>query len=695
MDVIPQKFEHTVPVPGLVDMAVPAFEEVGVKSDKRDAFWYRRTFTLNSDVTEMALLKVHKAKFGTQVYLNGQLVGDHLFCFTPGYFDVKKHLKPTGEENELVVRVGAFHDAIPQSVHYGFDFEKRRYFPGIYDSVELILAGAPYIKNVQIVPEIGTETALAGLTTSGCRARIVADVHNLGKEKAIDIKYLVREKKSGKVVAKGNVSEPAFENTYDKKMRPIEVVYDVVPFDFDVPIKDCRLWSPEDPFLYELELTTAGDGIRETFGMRSFSLDHRTGRAMLNGKPYYLRGSNVCIFRFFGDDERGDKPWREDWVRRFHQQVRAMNWEALRYCIGFPPEFWYDIADEEGVLIQDEYPIWAGSRGQRWPAECKPENTAEEYREWMRERWNHPCVVIWDAQNESSTPYSGLAIDMVRNLDLSNRPWDNGFALPRHPGDSYEAHPYLFSGYRKIWGKSGLLSDVLTRPIFPHYGPRDKSPEARAGTAVKNKNAIILNEYGWLWINRDGSPTTLTDKVFDRCFGEGLSVKERRYHVARWLAALTEYWRCHRKCAGILHFCALTYSRPTAPGGQTCDHWIDVEKLNYEPQFKEFVSDAFAPVGLMVNYWNSRVKGGVDEKVEVYVINDLDDAWKGKVSFRVEKDGKVLSEDSKSCSVDAYGREMLSFDLNIPAEPEKYKVIAELKGAKGQTITSFRDIEVR
>ncbi len=44
MDSVPNSFEHTVPVPGLVDMAKPLFAEVGRKSEKRQAFWYRRTF---------------------------------------------------------------------------------------------------------------------------------------------------------------------------------------------------------------------------------------------------------------------------------------------------------------------------------------------------------------------------------------------------------------------------------------------------------------------------------------------------------------------------------------------------------------------------------------------------------------------------------------------------------------------------
>jgi len=83
MDSIPKTFEHKVPVPGLVDMAEPPFADVGKKSDKREAFWYHRTFTVKGTIPEVALLKIHKAKYGTRVFLNGKLIGDHLPCFTP------------------------------------------------------------------------------------------------------------------------------------------------------------------------------------------------------------------------------------------------------------------------------------------------------------------------------------------------------------------------------------------------------------------------------------------------------------------------------------------------------------------------------------------------------------------------------------------------------------------------------------
>jgi hypothetical protein len=64
--------------------------------------------------------------------------------------------------------------------------------------------------------------------------------------------------------------------------------------------------------------------------MRSFRFDPGTGRAVLNGKPYFMRGTNVCIDRFFEDEQRADRPWRADWARRLHQRFKSMNWNSIR-----------------------------------------------------------------------------------------------------------------------------------------------------------------------------------------------------------------------------------------------------------------------------------------------------------------------------------------------------------------------------
>ena len=52
-------------------------------------------------------------------------------------------------------------------------------------------------------------------------------------------------------------------------------------------------WTPEDPFLYRLEVDSGTDSCATRFGMRTFGFDPVTNRALLNGKPYFLRGATM------------------------------------------------------------------------------------------------------------------------------------------------------------------------------------------------------------------------------------------------------------------------------------------------------------------------------------------------------------------------------------------------------------------
>jgi beta-galactosidase len=662
MDSPPAGFTHKVPVPGLVDMAEPAFAEVGKKSDKRQAFWYRRTFTVKVEIPEVAILKIHKARYGTKVFLNGQVVGEHLPCFTPALMDVKKFFKGAGRENELVIRLGADRESLPEGQPTGWDFEKYKYIPGIYDSVELILSGAPHIANVQTVPDIDKS-----------KVRVVVEMDNVAGADKIEIRYKLSGARTAKPVRSG-VAE-ATSCSGDEK----------VTVDFEVPVPDCRLWTPDDPFLYELELRTAGDCKLVRFGMRSFRFDPETKRAMLNGKPCFMRGTNVCIYRFFEDDARGDKPWRKEWVRKLHRKFKSMHWNSIRYCIGFPPELWYEIADEEGFLIQDEFPIWLLDKA---PENPRAEKIIPEYIEWMRERWNHACVVLWDGQNESVTPETGKAISAVRHLDLSGRPWDNGWAEPQSPADCVEAHPYLFI---KAW------QDQMP---FRFRDIANTSPVPSLRAAQKKLDApIVINEYGWLWLNRDGTPTTISRKIYESLglWPDG-TAEDRRLLYARYLAGLTEFWRCHRECAGVLHFCGLGYSRPGFEdrpiGGATSDHFINIEKLVFEPNFEKYVRDAFCPVGLMLDLWDEEISPGAERQVKVFVISDLYRNWKGTVDLQIVRGKQVVGKQSKPCTVESLGREILAFEQKFPTEAGDYRLVAQLAGDDGKPVRSIRDFKV-
>jgi hypothetical protein len=651
-DSAPKEYTRRVPVPGLIDMALPAFADVGVESGRREAFWYRRTFRLDGPPPAAATLKIHKAMFGTRVILNGTALGEHLPSFTPGYFDARAALRPG--ENEILVRVGASTSTLPASLPTGADNEKKIYIPGIYDSVELILSGTPSIESVQAAPEIAAKSV-----------RVQAVLRNAGAETKASVRFTVREAKSGKVVGEARLESELAAGAD----RTVEV---------RVPIADPRLWSPESPFLYRLTVDSGSDRLVTPFGMREFRFDPATGRAMLNGKPYFMRGSNICIFRFMEDPAHGDLPWSDAWVRRLLRRFKDMHWNSLRYCIGFPPESWYRIADEEGILIQDEFPVWYGGTGwSSYPPGLKSGELAAEYAEWMRERWNHPSVVIWDAQNETATDETGAAIARVRGLDLSDRPWDNGYGAPQAPGDPIESHPYHFqdSGFKlaRIAGESGDPEPV----------------EAQVEAAKRHRHPIIVNEYGWLWLNRDGTPTTLTRDLYKNLLGPASTTAQRRKLYARYLAAETEFWRSHRACAAILHFCGLGYSRPD---GQTSDHWLDVKKLTWEPEFYKYVRDAFAPVGLMIDAWAEKYPSGPAE-FPVVVVNDLDAAWKGPVRFRLLRDGKTLEEKTRACEVAGLGSLKLTFAVDLPKGPGRYQVEAALLEPGAAPVRSLRDFE--
>jgi beta-galactosidase len=663
-DTAPARFDRTVPVPGLVDMALPAFEEVGRPSPRREAFWYRRTFSVQGAVPEVALLKLHKARYGSKVILNGQLLGEHLPSFTAAYFDLRPHLQGEGRDNELIIRVGAHRESLPLGMPTGWDFEKYLYLPGIYDSVKVILAAAPYIVNVQTVPDLETGSV-----------RVVAEIEAGPQGGPVIVHGEVREARSKRRAgeSRGSVTLEAGQKR--------EV-------DFVIPVNNCRWWSPEDPFLYELTVRTESDAASTRFGMRTFHFEAGNPYALLNGKRYFLRGSNVTVYRFFEDAERGDNPWREEWVRRLHRQVKSMHWNSLRYCIGFPPDFWYDIADELGILIQDEFPIWTLGDD---PEKLEVEKIVPEYTAWMRERWNHPSVVIWDAQNESIVPVTGQALEKVRALDLSNRPWENGWAEPQRETDCVEAHPYLMIGlYNPEWGSYKVkgLAGMAEVSGVPHLNEAQR----------RLKVPIIINEYAWLWLTRDGEPTTLTGPVYETLLGPDATADQRRRLYARYLAAKTEFWRAHRECAGILHFCVLGYSRPgdkpRPEGGATSDHWVDVERLVFEPHFERYVRDAFAPVGVMLDFWSEELSAGDNPgPVRVYVINDLEREWKGRLRLRLMQGKRTVAQQNRRGAVAGYGREILTFQPTWPTQPGHYMLVAEIE-AGGSTVRSERQFTV-
>lgn len=675
---IPTVWNHKAPVPGLAHSAVPAFPHVdefsskmfipnlirhgmqpgsgttfpaGISHQDRNWFWYRRTFSV-PDPRRVAILRINKAQFGASVWLNGVHIGEHLPCFSAAVFDVTRAIRKG--ENELIIRVGAHPGVLPVTVSGGTDFEKIRWTPGIYDGVSLALSDNPVIETIQVAPKISDSSILVQTT-----------IKNFGSSPvSFDLKQRVHAWKENATAA---TSKPEHLTLAagDRK-----VVLQTIR------IAAARLWTPESPNLYVLDTSTGGDSQSTRFGMREFRFDTATRRAYLNGHVYFMRGSNITLHRFFEDPLSGTLPWDETWVRKLLVDIpHEMHWNSFRFCIGPVPDKWLDIADEAGLLIQNEYFVWTGNAwdGAENQVHFNSDEMIQEYKEWMRDNWNHPSVAIWDANNETWDPAFGeKIIPAVRGLDLSNRAWENSYNPPQGADDPVEDHPYEF----QIMADGGEHFHMTALE-----NPGGLSPGAPTG------HAAILNEYGWLWLNRDGTPTELTKKLYPALLGNDSTAEQRLELNAYLLGGITEYWRTYRNYAGILHFVYLTSSES---GGYTSDHFKDVQQLQLNSAFRDYMSNAFAPVGVYLSFWQPTVQSGAVHDLRIMLVNDEDHEVNGSLTLDLENaQGQQVKQQTVQFTLAPLGQDTIYQSFGFPDATGDFMLQAVIRHSEdGRDITT-------
>ncbi len=687
---IPSTYSHKAPVPGLAHSATPGFPDVdlfdsrevianriprgempadaldhlatpaGNPHQNRNYFWYRTAFHAPAQRAH-AELRIDKAQFGAAVWLNGKKLGEHLPCFSAAIFDASNSIHWSGR-NELIVRVGAHPGVLPANVNAGTDFEKNRWTPGIYDDVSVVLSDNPAVETIQVAPRV-----------SPAEIVVQTKLKNYGNHPAqFDLRQRVHPWRETGTVAQASehlTLAAGEERAVTQAIR----------------LPNAKLWSPEQPNLYMLETATGGDSSSTRFGMREFRFDTATRRAYLNGKPYYMRGSNITLHRFFEDPESGTLPWNEQWTRKLLVDIpKKMGWNSFRFCIGPVPEKWLDIADEAGLLIQNEYFVWIGRpswHARRYTKTFDADEMIGEYSEWMRDNWNHPSVAIWDANNESWYPdFKAKIIPAVRPLDLSHRPWENSYNAPDGPDDPVEDHPYEFQSQ----------SNNFTMEDLEKRGGGERST-----ATIPTGHAMILNEYGWLWLNRDGSPTELTKELYPKLLGPNATADQRLDTNAYDLAGISEFWRAYRKYAGILHFVYLTGCDSK---GFTCDNFLDPRTLKLNPYFEKYMSNAFQPLGVYVNFFHPKLETHSTQTFEVMMVNDKDEPVSGDLTLALQNAaGKTLARQTKPFSLRDLGAETYVIDFPVPAGSGKAWLTATAKATHGYArapVISRRHVEL-
>jgi hypothetical protein len=158
------------------------------------------------------------------------------------------------------------------------------------------------------------------------------------------------------------------------------------------------------------------------------------------------------------------------------------------------------------------------------------------------------------------------------------------------------------------------------------------------------------------------------------------------------IAAMTEFWRCGRECAGVLHFVGLAADyEDRIP--MTCDNFVDIKRLELDTYFKRYVRDAFSPVGLMLDWWDEYAPAGEPVRLDVAVINDTYRNWSGEIAVKIVRYKEVFSEESQSLTAPSLGKVNSQFDLRWPQNSGRYKIVASLQ-FEGETIESVRLITV-
>ena len=235
-----------------------------------------------------------------------------------------------------------------------------------------------------------------------------------------------------------------------------------------------------------------------------------------------------------------------------------------------------------------------------------------------------------------------------------------------------EDHPYEFQAM-SVKGGPAFSMTTFERP-------NGKAPGAPSG------HALILNEYGWTWLNRDGSPTELTKDLYPRLLPAGATADDRLALNAYLLAGITEFWRAYRQYAAVLHF---VYLMSSDPAGYTADHFRDVEKLELDPHFRDYMSQAFAPLGVYLSFWQPELAPG-KRTFRVMLVNDEYEEASGTLTISLAEKAA-----QKPFTVGALGQTTSNIDLDVPETPGDFLLQAKADAGKGQPTISRRKVAIK
>lgn len=297
-------------------------------------------------------LKFDGITYNAKVFLNGELLGEML-PYSEYTFDIKDKVKPSG--NEIRVELEDIDAAFGPVAGW-------ENFGGIIRDVYLLYSANERITDAFFYSELQNDyrDAVCHIDIKG--------------EKLSDCTYEISLSQNGSCVIKE-------ETNAENKI-------------FDFFLKDAKLWSPETPNLYKMQIKLIKnakilDIYTHNVGIREIKCDRH--RFLINGKHLFLRG--VCKHEMVGSSGHCVSP---SLIKRDMEDIKSLGCNFVR-LVHYPhSKITLDIADELGLMVSEEPGLWWSDTSDKRIAEGSIEVLR---RTIMRDR-NHPSVAFWLSFNE-------------------------------------------------------------------------------------------------------------------------------------------------------------------------------------------------------------------------------------------------------------------------------------------------------
>jgi hypothetical protein len=431
------------------------WEQIGVRKDLSGPAWYRTSFTAPAEWNGKRIwLRFGAVSYHCEIFVNGQALGSHTGLWDSFEIEISPVAAP-GATIELLVRVEkpAGLTAGPDSASLPGRFPLREtlagflpyvwghIFGGIWQDVTLYATGATIFEDVLVRGAAdGRVSVVATLSGPGA---VTLEIRDPDGELCFDATSVdsIDDRRS---TIDDELLHRRSSNVYRLSIETI--------------IPNPHPWSPASPALYEARLRVAdGDECVLRFGLRSLRAEGTT--LLLNEQPIYPR---MALSWGWYPQALHSNPGPER-VRADFARLKQLGYNGVKLCLWFPPSYYFDLADQLGMLLWVELPMWLPQ-----PSAFFRSQTPIEYERLMRQARAHPSVILYTLGCELN---HAVDAELLGPLYATVKAHAND-ALVRDNSGSGEAYGGLLNELAEFYDYHFYAELQHLRGLLDHFTPR-------------------------------------------------------------------------------------------------------------------------------------------------------------------------------------------------------------------------------